>query len=400
MLAVGAKHSYGITPLNSGHRLIDMTGLDRFIAFDAQNGLISAEAGLTIGDLLRIIVPKGWFIPTTPGTRFVTLGGAVAHDVHGKNHHQAGSFGCSLARLGLLRSDGSKLDLVAEQGADLYRATVSGMGLTGVISFVELMLAPIRSAFLDVEYVAFASIRELLQLASESAREFEHTVAWLDCMTNSPRLGRGIFERANWRDDGDLTPHRPRGGWTIPTDMPSFTLNQPMIRLFNTFYYRLQASKRARRRLHYATFFYPLDAVRHWNRLYGPRGFYEYQCVIPLRGAELVINELFRQMERSGERPYFAVLKTLGAKPSPGLIAFSREGATLALDFPNKGAKTLSLLAQFDSIIRDAGGRLYPAKDGRMSAEMFRSGYPGWSSFAQHVDPRFMSDFWAEVSAG
>jgi FAD/FMN-containing dehydrogenase len=397
VLAVGAGHSYGVTCLNSNHCLIDMTRLDRILAFDPERGVVRAEAGLAIDDLLRVTVPKGWFLTTTPGTRFVTLGGAVAHDVHGKNHHQAGSFGCSVTKLELLRSDGSGGELLAVDGDDLFRATIGGMGLTGIISSVELKLAPIRSAFVDVERIAFANTKEFFEIAAESTERYEHTVAWIDCATTRAHVGRGIFERGRWSEDGDLKPHDSGRGWGLPLEAPSFTLNRLTVGLFNALYRRIQKSRKARQRVHYAGFFYPLDVVRHWNRLYGTRGLYQYQCVIPPATAEPAVEELLRQMVRSGERSYFAVLKTFGSLPSPGLISFPREGATLVLDFPNRESKTLELLARFDAVVREAGGRLYAAKDGRMPAEMFRAGYPEWSSFARHVDPRFMSDFWARA---
>ena len=397
LLAVGCGRSYGDSCLNGGQRLIDMTRLDRLIAVDPVEGVVQAEAGLVLGDLLRHIVPRGWFTTTTPGTRHATLGGLVANDVHGKNHHRAGSFGRGIRKLGLLRSDRGQLDLAAGQGDELFAATIGGLGLTGVITSVELELAPIRSAYLDVERIAFGHVRDFFRLAAESADSHEHTVAWIDCTAGGSDLGRGIFQRANWLEDGDLAPHSD-SGLTVPFETPAALLNAVTVRALNGLHYRLQKSGSARQRMHYAPFFYPLDKVDHWNRLYGRSGFYQYQCVVPPSAAEAATEELLREIAGSGAASVLSVLKTLGAARSPGLLSFACEGATLALDFANRGPATLALLGRLDAIVRQAGGRLYPAKDGRMPADMFRAGYPEWTSFAQHVDPRFSSNFWRRVA--
>ena len=397
LLAVGLGRSYGDSCLNGGQRLIDMTRLDRLIALDSTRGIVRAEAGLALGDLLRHIVPRGWFMTTTPGTRHATLGGLLANDVHGKNHHRAGSFGRGVRRLGLLRSDQGEIDLAPGEGGDLFAATIGGLGLTGIITSVELELAPIRSAWLDVERIAFGHVRDFFRLANESVDSHEHTVAWIDCTARGNELGRGIFQRANWLDDGDLVPHA-ESALSVPFEAPSALLNSVVIRAFNGLYWRLQKSGAARQRMHYAPFFYPLDKVGHWNRLYGRAGFYQYQCLVPPSAAEAAIEELMREIAASGAASALSVLKTLGPSRSPGMLSFAREGATLALDFSNHGAPTLALLSRLDDIVRQAGGRLYPAKDGRMPADMFRAGYPEWTSFAAHVDPRFSSNFWRRVA--
>ena len=327
----------------------------------------------------------------------MTLGGLVANDVHGKNHHRAGSFGRGVRRLGLLRSDRGQVDVTAEEGSDLFRATVGGLGLTGVITSVELELAPISSAYLDVERIAFGHVRDFFRLAAESVESHEHTVAWIDCASSGAGLGRGIFQRARWLEDGDLTPHSESMTLTVPFETPGALLNALTVRAFNSLYYRLQKAGAARQRMHYAPFFYPLDKVRHWNRLYGGRGFYQYQCLVPPSVAEAATEELLREISRSGAASVLSVLKTLGATRSPGMLSFAREGTTLALDFANRGPPTLALLGRLDEIVRRAGGCLYPAKDGRMPAEMFRAGYPEWPGFARHVDPRFSSNFWRRV---
>jgi FAD/FMN-containing dehydrogenase len=397
-LAVGLGRSYGDTCLNAGGKLIDMARLDRMIALDSKGGLVRAEAGLPIDDLLRVIVPKGWFLPTTPGTRFVTLGGAVANDVHGKNHHTAGSFGCSVQAVELLRSDRPPIEIGPDDGDPLFRATVGGLGLTGVISTVTFKMSPIRSSFLAVERLPFGNVKDFFTLDAESRQAFEHTVAWVDCASTNAKLGRGIFQRARWCDDLDLRAHENRPALSVPVDMPGFLLAGRLVRYFNAIYYRLQKWGAARRRIHYAPFFYPLDSIRNWNRLYGAHGFYQYQCVIPMETAREAIKELLLLVARSGMGSTLAVLKTLGCIPSRGMLSFPREGTTLALDFANRGSATLGLLGRLDAIVHQAGGRLYPAKDGRMPAKMFTSGFPQWREFAAHVDPRLSSDFWRRVS--
>ena len=394
-LGVGLRRTYGDSCLNSGGALIDATGLDRLIAFDPKAGRLRAEAGLSISEALQVIVPRGWFLPTTPGTRFVTLGGAVANDVHGKNHHRAGSFGSSVAALGLVRSDGRRLMLTPNTEPDLFHATIGGLGLTGFIEWVELRLAPIPSAVLDVETSLFESLEEFWALAAESVDSHEHTVAWIDCATDR---GRGVFTRANWAPVGELAAHNDRSSRIVPFDFPGFALNRLSVGAFNELYYRLHKMKAARPRQSYEAYFYPLDSIRNWNRLYGSRGMRQYQCVIPWGEERVALPALLGEIARAGEASFLAVLKTFGDKPSPGLLSFPRPGTTLALDFPNRGEATLALMGRLDAIVSEARGALYPAKDGRMPAGMFRRSFPEWETVARLKDPAMNSDFWQRVS--
>jgi len=398
VLPVGLGRSYGDTVLNSGKYLLDMTGLDRIIAFDRDAGVLRAEAGLSLDAALGVIVPAGWYFATTPGTRFVTLGGAVANDVHGKNHHSAGSIGCSVRRIGLLRSDGGEVELDRQSRGDLFRATIGGLGLTGIITWVELDLVRIPSADLIVEQIPFDNVAGFFELAAAS-QSHEHTVAWLDCANRGRALGRGIFQRADWSGQGALVAHATGQKVTLGFDLPSVALNGLTMRAFNALYWRVQKAKPTLARRHYAQFFYPLDAIGQWNHLYGRRGFYQYQCVIPPEAAESAVTELLLQITAAGAGSFLAVLKTFGRRGSPGLLSFPREGATLALDFPNRGAVTLRLLACLDAIVLEAGGRLYPAKDGRIPAHVFRASFAqGLETFVDQIDPAFNSDFWRRVS--
>jgi FAD/FMN-containing dehydrogenase len=383
-LAYGLGRSYGDSCLLHGGTMVDTRFLDRLIAFDPRSGLLRAEAGVSLDTILRFAVPRGWFLPTTPGTRQVTLGGAIANDIHGKNHHLAGCFGNHIPRFGLLRSDGSHHECVA--GDPLHAATIGGLGLTGIITWAELQLVPIRSAWLDVELVRFRGLAEFLALSGESTR-WEHTVAWIDCLGSGTR---GIFIRGNWSEHGPLDPP-PDAKAAVPLDFPDFALNPLSIRAFNTLYYRRFLGSTKRLHQHYSPFFHPLDSVRDWNRIYGKRGFYQYQCVTPTAAGAVPMEEILRRIASAGQGSFLAVLKTFGDRPSLGMLSFARPGVTLALDFTNQGEKTLALFASLDDIVRDAGGRLYPAKDARMPCDLFEAGYPRLQEFLSHRDPGISS---------
>jgi len=396
MLAFGLGRSYGDSCLLDGGTMIETRHLDRALAFDPDSGLLRAEAGISLGEILRLAVPRGWFLPTTPGTRQVTLGGAIANDIHGKNHHRAGCFGRHVPRLELLRSDGERR--VCNAGDPLHAATIGGLGLTGLITWAELQLVRIPSAHLDVEEIKFGHLDEFLALSRESGEHWEHTVAWIDCLAPAARsLGRGIFIRGNWSAHGGLKPHKPPGA-AVPVDFPDFALNSTSIRAFNTAYRRRFLGRSRNLHPHYGPFFHPLDAVQGWSRIYGKRGFYQYQCVTPPEAGIAPIRELLERIRRVDQGSFLAVLKTFGDPPSPGMLSFPMPGITLALDFPNLGEPTRLLFRELDRIVRDAGGRLYPAKDACMSAEDFARGYPRLDEFRQHLDPGFESEFWKRMN--
>ncbi|AVO45515.1 FAD-binding oxidoreductase [Phreatobacter cathodiphilus] len=396
LLPVGLRRSYGDSVLNPAGAVIDMTGVDRMIAFDPATGVLRADAGLSFDALLRALVPRGFFLPVTPGTRFVTLGGAVANDVHGKNHHGAGTIGCWVRRLGLLRSDGREHDLGPDDETGLFAATIGGLGLTGIITWVELSLMPITSTMMDVETIAFDDLDGFFALAEASEQAFDYTVAWVDCLAGGARTGRGLFTRGRHAAAGPLEAGKA-GGPTIPMDFPGFALNGLSIRAFNALYAWNGRRTAGNSIQHYQPFFYPLDAIGQWNRMYGQRGMFQYQSVVPPDAARDATAAMLRAIASAGEGSFLAVLKTFGDRPSPGMLSFPSPGTTLALDFPNRGDGTLALLARLDAIVREAGGKLYPAKDGRIPRDMFRAGYPGWERFASHVDPLMSSMFWNRV---
>lgn len=397
-LAHGMGRSYGDVALNTGGTLISTRGLDRFVAFDRDSGILEAEAGVTLEEVIRVALPHGWFLPTTPGTKHVSLGGAIANDVHGKNHHRAGTFGCWIHSLELARSDGSLLVCGPEANTEMFCATVGGLGLTGLITKATLQLARVPGAFLESEDVAFADLREFFDVAVQSdSGGWEHTVAWMDC--TGARAGRGIFSRANWGEGGEredrLDGFKPR----VPLDAPAFLLNRFSVRAFNELYFRVKAARARRARIHFNACFYPLDGILEWNRLYGRPGFYQYQCVVPAPAQREVMASLLGEIAKSGQASALAVIKQFGKRSSPGLLSFPMPGTHVALDFPNRGAATGGLFERLDAIVAAAGGRLYPAKDARMPAAMFRSGYPRWTAVNTLRDPHVHSDFWHRVAS-
>lgn len=391
-LAVGLARSYGDSGLWSDGRLIATPLLDRVIAFDPVKGVLRAQAGLSLADLLRLVVPHGWFVPVTPGTRRVTLGGAVANDVHGKNHTRAGTFGRWVDGLTLLRSDRGVIEIGPDRDPELFKATVGGLGLTGVILDVTIRLAPIKSAYLDVETFPMGSLDDFFALNRESLERSEQTVAWIDCTRRGARIGEGVYTRADWSASGALTPHDTRAK-VVPIDAPGFAINPVSLTVFNRLYRAAQLMKPRSGTAHYSSFFHPLDALEEWNRLYGAAGFYQYQCVVPGPGGPEALKDLLSAIARSTDGSPLVVLKTFGDLPSPGLMSFPRAGYTLALDFRNRGKPTLDLLGRLDAVVRSVGGALYPAKDGRLPRGMLDLGFPEFERFLHHRDPACGSDF-------
>jgi FAD/FMN-containing dehydrogenase len=397
-LAYGNGRSYGDSGLNNGGQLIDMRGLDRFIAFDPATGILECEPGVLIADVLELAVSQGWFIPVSPGTQYVTLGGALANDIHGKNHHGAGTFGCHVLDFDLLRSDGTLHVCSRNENSHWFAATVGGLGLTGFITRVRIALKRIEGPFMDVETHRFDALDEFFELSAASSDTYEYTVAWVDCSARGTNLGRGWFMRANHRPAlGQLRDPGPRRSPTFPATPPFSLMNSVTLRPLNTLYFHRKRRRRFRRAQHYQPYFYPLDGIQHWNKAYGPKGFLQYQCVVPPTEAQASITELLERIAAAGAGSFLSVLKVFGDRPSPGLMSFPRPGATLALDFPNRGSETLKLLDQLDSVVMAAGGAVYPAKDARMSPEAFRQYFPNWARFSEYVDPGLSSSFWRRV---
>jgi FAD/FMN-containing dehydrogenase len=398
VLAYGKGRSYGDSCLNDGGVLLDTTGLDRFIRFDVDNGILRCEAGVTLQSVLRLILPAKWFLPVTPGTQFVTVGGAIANDVHGKNHHRAGSFGCHVHRFELLRSDRGKVLCSREHNEDLFEATIGGLGLTGLILWVEFQLKRVPGPWIDSEQIRFSGLEEFFELSAASDESYEYTVAWLDCISTGKRLGRGMFMRGNHsttrREDARV---RRAAQSVYGFDPPEILISRPTIRAFNWMYFHRQLRRIRRNTVHFERFFYPLDQIADWNRLYGRRGFLQYQFVVAYEKREAV-REILTLLANSREVCTLSVLKVFGEVRSPGLLSFPRPGVTLALDFPFQGQSTLDLCEHFDQVVKRNAGAVYPAKDARMSSESFQTYFPRWTEFSSFLDPRFGSDFWRRVA--
>jgi len=401
VLPRGQGRSYGDCCLNNGGILLDTLGLDHFILFDAQAGILRCEAGVSLDAILRLIVPKGWFLPVTPGTQFVTVGGAVANDVHGKNHHRCGTFGCHVRAMEVLRSNGERVLCTPDRNVALFQATIGGLGLTGLILWVEFHLKPLTGPYIDSEQIRFRKLEEFFELSADSDKSYEYTVAWVDCISRGEKLGRGIFMRGNHSTRPvDPQPEKNgKGSLLHGFDAPEMLISRATMHAFNTLYFHRQRRDTLSSVIPYDKFFYPLDVLRDWNRLYGSRGFLQYQFVVPYDRRQAV-QEILQLIGRSRQVCTLAVLKVFGEIPPAGMLSFPRPGVTLAMDFPMRGQPTLDLCERFDEIVRTNGGAVYPAKDARMSAASYQAFFPAWQEFAQFRDPHFSSSFWRRVTAG
>ncbi len=395
MLPYGNGRSYGDVCLNDGGTLLHTRTLDRFIDFDPETGTLECEPGVLLRDIIRLVLPYGWFPAVTPGTSLVTVGGAIANDVHGKNHHRAGCFSHHVLEFELRRSDGVVM-CSPTQNVAMFAATVAGLGLTGLISRVKMRLRRVRGPWLRGDSQRFGNLGEFFALSSRSDADYEYTVAWIDCVATGKALGRGVFIRGNHAEGEGAEPRA--GGIGVPFVPPLSLVNRLSLRAFNTLYFNRSSASQEDAVWHYRPFLYPLDSIAHWNRIYGPRGFFQYQCVLPPVSAQASLQEMLERISRSGVGSFLAVLKNFGAAASLGMLSFARPGTTLALDFPNQGRPTLALLDELDAVTRQAGGAVYPAKDARMSASAFQQYFPNWRQFAQFVDPNFSSSFWRRVT--
>lgn len=374
LIARGLGRSYGdasLAPL-----VLDNTRRHLLLDFDAQTGILRCEAGATLADLLDVLLPQGWFPPVTPGTKFVTVGGAVASDVHGKNHHIDGCFSAHVLSFELLLADGSIVQCSRHAHPELFRATCGGMGLTGVLLTVTLKMLPVQSAWIEQTTLRAASLEQVLALF-EQHRDATYSVAWIDCVAGGARLGRSLLMLGEHALDGGLAA-RPKRSRSVPFDLPPQLMNRYSIGAFNTLYYHKPSAGRAR--VHYEPYFYPLDGLLHWNRLYGKPGFVQYQFVLP-RAATRELQAILARIVDSGRGSFLAVLKAFGPA-NQNYLSFPLEGYTLALDFKIEDG-LFALLDELDVMVTAAGGRHYLAKDARMSQATFERGYPRHAAFQQ-----------------
>ena len=382
-VAHGMGRSYGDVGLNPEGTLWITTGLDHLIAFDDSTGRLVCEAGVLLRDIQRLVIPRGWILPVTPGTQLVTVGGAIANDIHGKNHHVLGSFGDHVQSLTLVRTNGEVIQCGPSERPDWFASTVGGMGLTGVITQAELQLRRVSGPWLETETVPYANLDQFFRLADESEADWEHTVSWIDCITGGG--GRGLFMRGNPTKVEDRPAPQGRK-LTMPMVPPVSLVNRLSLRPFNMAYYHLKKRQAGRAITHYEPFFYPLDNLLEWNRMYGPNGFFQYQSVVPREVGQDAVQAMLKEIARSGGGSFLAVLKTFGNRQPVGMLSFPQPGVTLALDFPNHGDRTHKLFERLDAIVREAKGRIYPAKDARMPRELFEAGYPRLGEFMKYRD--------------
>lgn len=396
-LAFGMGRSYGDSCLAASDQVLSMRGMNRILSANWEDGVIHAHAGLTLDQLIDVALPQGWFLPVTPGSRFVTLGGAVANDVHGKNHHSMGTFGCHVSKITLFRSAEGEVTCSARDRPDLFAATVGGLGLTGVILTVELQLRRVTSNQVSQRSIKFGNLDEFFALSKQYSSSNEYSVAWIDCLAQNKKTGRGYYLLGNHAKQGALhTVKKTR--LKVPFDLPISLINLATLKSFNTLYYHRQVKKEFQSLVKYDSFFYPLDAISGWNKIYGINGFQQYQCVIPDDPAREVIHAMLSEISRSRTGSFLAVLKQFGNLSSPGTLSFPMSGTTLALDFPQREPENMKLFQKLDALVHEAGGRLYPAKDAHMSAAHFKQAYPGWQRVEKFRDPRLLSRFWQRVT--
>jgi decaprenylphospho-beta-D-ribofuranose 2-oxidase len=403
VLARGLGRSYGDAALSKEGVVLLTERLNRFLEFDERAGLLRAEAGATIAEVLEVFAPRGWFPPVTPGTKFVTLGGCVATDVHGKNHHRDGAFGAHVEALELALADGTRARSTPAENSDLFRATVGGMGLTGVITEVSVRLKPVETSFVIVRHHASRDLAESLAILDDPAYDDEYTVCWVDLLARGRRAGRGVLIRGQHaralelpREFRALDRPETRARFDLPFDLPTWALNRLSASTFNRLYFSVQGGRGAPFVADFNRFFYPLDAVGRWNRAYGKRGFVQYQCLVPLAESARGLARLQEALAESRQPCFLAVLKRFGPGGS-GLLSFPAPGYTLALDFPVRGEGLFALLRRFDDIVLEHGGRVYLAKDACLDPEKFRLMYPRfpeWLEIKRRVDPgdRFRSE--------
>ena len=394
LLACGLGRSYGDCALNGNGTLIDCRFLNNFLSFDPDSGVLECEAGVSLLEINRLLTAAGWMLPVTPGTQFVTIGGAIANDVHGKNHPQEGSFGTHIIALKIARSNGEVLECSLENHAALFAATIGGLGLTGLILSAKLQLRPLKSLSMDVNRIPFDNLAELFALVSRHIDSWEYHTAWMDpaagCRKGHYILANHAAEPGalNWSERRSIPLGFLAG---LSSDLPGRLL----MKAANLWYRK--GVRSGHRQDSIESTLYPLDRIPDWNLLFGKPGFFQYQCVFPAAVAQTAFDELLKVIDGSGQAVTLAVGKWFGTRSTPGLLSFPLPGFSVALDFVNNGSETRRLLDSLDSIVGDCNGRLYPAKDSRMPSALFADAYPELEKFGQQLDPLFSSDFWRRM---
>ena len=388
VIAFGNGRSYGDASLQN--RILLTRRFNKFLSFNEQTGELCCQAGVLLSEILDVFVPRGWFLPVTPGTKQITIGGAIAADVHGKNHHVDGSMGHHILTMDIMRNDGSVITCSPSENIDFFKITVGGMGLSGIILNATFRLKKVESAYIREETQRASNLDEIMD-AFEASSDWSYSVAWIDCLAKGDRLGRSIMMRGEHATTSDLVqqlhkdaPLLPKKGFQldIPVNFPNFALNPLSMKTFNFAYYNKTRPGTHPHIVNYNSFFYPLDAINNWNRIYGKRGFTQYQFVIPKEAGRKGMRMILKRITESGLGSFLAVLKLFGEQD--GFMSFPMAGYTLALDFPIS-VKAMTLFKELDAMVADYGGRLYLAKDSRMDAAMFEKTYPNADEFRQAI---------------
>jgi decaprenylphospho-beta-D-ribofuranose 2-oxidase len=390
LIPCGNGRSYGDSALNSN--IVDVRSKNCFIDFNEETGLLHVQAGVLLSEILESFVPRGWFLKVTPGTKFITVGGAIASDIHGKNHHIEGCFSECIKEFKIMLADGEVVTCSKEATPNLFKATCGGQGLTGIILDAKIYLKKINSQYINQTTIKTKNLKETFK-AFEEYQDRPYSVAWIDCLAKGNKIGKCLLMVGDFRDDGKLD-YKVKRQKNIPFNFPSFVLNNWSVRVFNWLYYRKVKQRISKQIVDIDTFFYPLDAIGHWNHIYGKNGFTQYQFILPKELSYKGLEEILSAISKSGKGSFLAVLKLYG-KANDNYLSFPMEGYSLALDFKiEKGL--FDLLNKLDEIVVKYKGRIYLAKDARVSQETFEKGYPKIESFRQYrkenkMDSKFQS---------
>jgi FAD/FMN-containing dehydrogenase len=390
-LARGCGRSYGDASLLEAGAIFNMLHFNKMLGFDQQTGMLHVQAGATLDEILKVFVPRGWFLAVTPGTKFVTIGGAIASNVHGKNHHIDGAFGKFVKEMRILLADNTSIICSAESNRDIFMATLGGGGLTGIILDAKIQLKPIQNAYINQYNVKTKNFWEAFEIFDGYDQQYTYSVAWIDCLASGKNLGKSVVMFGNHAEKSfsnePLKCHNdPK--LAIPFHFPSFSLNKLSVKAFNALYYAKQLHKEKKFTEHYDSFFYPLDALHHWNRIYGKKGFLQWQCVIPAQHSKSGMEEILKKISKSGYASFLAVLKKMAAEE--GILHFPVDGYTLALDFTYKKG-VFQFMDALDEIVLKYKGRIYLTKDARLSAASFQKMYPEaekWKRIKKEIDPK------------
>lgn len=397
-ITYGLGRSYGDTSLNNDRGVILLGKLNKYIEFDSVYGILECEAGVTFEEIIDYFLPRGYFLPVTPGTKYVTVGGAISNDVHGKNHHLDGCFSEHVLSFKLLIANGSVIECSRENNSDIFWATVGSIGLTGIILTAKFKLIKVETSYYDVHYEKAQNIDKAIQLFHESDEQYQYSVAWIDCLAKGSSLGKCVLMRGNHAKVEQLNAAQKlaplqiknRFKLNVPINLPSFVLNQLSIKLFNTVYYGAQPGG-ANKTVYFDSFFYPLDSIMNWNRMYGKNGFVQYQAVFPPDQVEGLVKMLER-LSSTNRSSFLAVLKSSGQE-GQGMLSFPKKGYTLALDIPIKDDSLFPFLRDLDELVIRHGGRVYLAKDATLDPENFKIMYPRLNEFLSiknKIDPNHL----------